>query len=119
MPRFVVLEHVLPEGHKRPTHWDLMLEAEGTLATWALREPLASGETTPAQRLPDHRLAYLEYEGPISGDRGTVTRWDAGDYLPIAVEPQCWEVALTGRVLQGRLTLTQPGEGNDWMANFY
>ena len=33
-----------------------------------------------AEVLPDHRLAYLDYEGPISGDRGSVTRWDRGTY---------------------------------------
>jgi hypothetical protein len=26
----------------------------------------------------DHRALYLDYEGPVSGDRGTVTRYDAG-----------------------------------------
>ena len=33
-----------------------------------------------ATRLPDHRLAYLEYEGPVSGNRGVVRRIDSGKY---------------------------------------
>jgi hypothetical protein len=32
------------------------------------------------QAIGDHRIAYLEYEGPISNDRGQVARWDEGTY---------------------------------------
>ena len=39
-----------------------------------------AGRGFPAEALPDHRLIYLEYEGPISGDRGTVVAWDRGEY---------------------------------------
>ena len=56
-------------------------------------------------RLADHRLAYLDYEGPISGERGSVTRWDEGQY---AVEQQTatqWVLLLAGEKLQGTVTL--------------
>src|SRR5438552_222517 len=76
MPRFVVLEHDHPV-----LHWDLMLEAGGVLQTWRLAQPpLPSSAAIEATRLPDHRLMYLDYEGPISGNRGAVTRWDAGTF---------------------------------------
>ena len=39
-----------------------------------------------AERLPDHRRRYLDYEGPISGNRGSVIRWDAGDYVLLSDE---------------------------------
>ena len=66
MPRFVVLRHDGPQG----LHWDFMLEMGQGLATWALnREPDAAGPI-PAEALPEHRLAYLDYEGSLSGDRG-------------------------------------------------
>jgi hypothetical protein len=80
MPRFVVLRHVTPPGHDRPTHGDFMLECGGALRTWALAEPPSPGRTIAAEELPDHRLAYLDYEGEVSGGRGSVTRWDAGTY---------------------------------------
>ncbi|MFO0203155.1 MAG: hypothetical protein ACK528_08500, partial [Alphaproteobacteria bacterium] len=32
------------------------------------------------ERIANHRLLYLDYEGPVSGDRGHVTRWDWGEY---------------------------------------
>ena len=48
------------------------------LKTWACREPPQAGVEIPCEALADHRLAYLDYEGPISGGRGSVTRWDRG-----------------------------------------
>ena len=70
MPRFVVLEHAW-----NGTHWDFLLEDGPALRAWALDAPIVRGQTQPARSLPDHRLVYLEYEGPISGDRGVVRRW--------------------------------------------
>lgn len=42
----------------------------------------ATGQTThlPAQRLPDHRRLYLDYEGAVSGNRGHVSRLARGTY---------------------------------------
>jgi hypothetical protein len=77
--RYSILEHV---GHGE-THWDLLLEVEGQerLRTLRLaRWPLEIGGSCASGELDPHRRVYLEYEGPISGDRGSVTRVDAGDY---------------------------------------
>src|SRR4051794_23553598 len=63
MPRFVLLRHETPAGSERPTHFDLMLEHNGVLRTWALSGLPAAGEPLLAEQLPDHRLAYLDYEG--------------------------------------------------------
>ena len=73
--RFVVLEHDHPT-----LHWDLMLEVDGVLRTWRLASPPTLG-VVAGQPLADHRLVYLDYEGPISGARGAVQRWDRGTYL--------------------------------------
>ncbi|MGD2111681.1 MAG: DNA polymerase ligase N-terminal domain-containing protein [Phycisphaerae bacterium] len=74
--RFAILHHKLADGE----HWDLMLEHGDALLTWQLeREPVdAAALPIPAKRIGDHRKAYLEYEGPVSGDRGHVRRVDAG-----------------------------------------
>lgn len=82
MPRFVVLRHEMPTGAARSSHWDFMLECGDVLRTWALRQPPNSFEPQIVESLPDHRLAYLEYEGEVSGGRGRVSRWDAGVYEP-------------------------------------
>ena len=80
MPRYVILRHDLPAQADRGLHWDLMLAVDGTLKTWALEAEPAAARSISAAQLDDHRLAYLEYEGPVSGDRGHVTRWDHGSY---------------------------------------
>jgi hypothetical protein len=69
----VILEHKW-----KGVHWDLMIERKGELETWAIDVPLAADADLPARRLDRHRLLYLDYEGPVSHDRGTVSRFDRG-----------------------------------------
>ena len=83
--QFVILRHELPPTSARGSHWDLMLENQGVLLTWELPNlppgPLpASFEQLGIRRLPDHRIDYLEYEGPVSNGLGTVQRVDFGNY---------------------------------------
>ncbi|MHC4401968.1 MAG: DNA polymerase ligase N-terminal domain-containing protein [Planctomycetota bacterium] len=106
MPRFVILEHDSPRGR----HWDLMLEAAGALATWSLSERPGTAETIDAEALPDHRLAYLDYEGPISGGRGSVARWDRGTYRVERWSAEERIVALRGERLAGRAAVTRSAE---------
>ncbi|MGD9644585.1 MAG: DNA polymerase ligase N-terminal domain-containing protein [Pirellulales bacterium] len=105
MPRFVVLFHECPGGSPRPSHWDLMLETDGALRTWALARAPDEATEQLAERLPDHRIAYLDYEGPVAGDRGHVMRWDAGDYRELIAEPQHLVIELRGMRLRGEVTL--------------
>ena len=65
-------------GLEDPTSRDLPL-----LWTWAIpTNPLDQSPQLEcsAERLPDHRRAYLDYEGPISGDRGRVHQVASGSY---------------------------------------
>jgi hypothetical protein len=96
MPRFVVLTHDHPT-----LHWDFMLEHEGVLRTWRLAQPPDTQGAICAEALPDHRLAYLDYEGPVSGDRGTVERWDAGTYNTLEWASNRVVVDLAGKKLAG------------------
>lgn len=95
MRRFVLLEHRW-DG----VHWDFMLESEeGGLRTWAIDEPIAAGRDLPARALADHRSAYLDYEGPVSRGRGTVSRVDRGTFV-------AWEwddARVRGRITGGQL----------------
>jgi hypothetical protein len=117
MPRFVVLRHDFPPGHARGLHWDLLLESAGVLRAWALAaEPLSQPEIQ-AEQLADHRAMYLEYEGPVSGDRGSVTRWDAGDYRLEYDAPGRLVCAVEGRRLRGRLSLEE-GADHFWRVVF-
>ena len=80
MPRrLVILEHDHPF-----LHWDLLLEEEYSARTWRLLRKPCLGEPIAAEPLPNHRLMYLDYEGVVSGDRGTVKRFLAGTYQPLS-----------------------------------
>ncbi len=107
MPRFVLLKHAFPDDCPRATHWDLMLESDCTLRTWALEDEPSTGVETSAMRLADHRLAYLDYEGEVSGGRGTVTRVDQGSFAVIQEDAGSLQVALYGERLLGTVTLTR------------
>lgn len=103
MPRFVILEHDHPL-----LHWDLMLEADGVLQTWRLAQAPELRREIDAVALGDHRLAYLDYEGPVSGNRGAVQRWDAGEF---SEEPKSTPTKRVLRICgtrgQGRVRLEQ------------
>jgi hypothetical protein len=91
VPRYVILEHDHPS-----LHWDFMLEAGEVLRTWRLAAPPTPGASVPAAPVFDHRLLYLDYEGPISGGRGVVHRWDAGVFDWLQDRAGCLVVQLDG-----------------------
>jgi hypothetical protein len=107
MPRFVILEH----DHPR-LHWDLMLEVGAALRTWRLvKQPGKSGENIEAEPLGEHRLAYLDYEGPVSGGRGQVTRWDGGAYELLGDADHAICVSLRGQRIQGTAVVERQESG--------
>jgi hypothetical protein len=105
VPRFVVLYHDAPPGYERPPHFDLMLEAGSALRTFALPRWPSAGEAIACEALADHRLAYLDYEGPLSGGRGEVTRHEAGEYSVETESGETLVIRLHGQRLSGTLTL--------------
>jgi hypothetical protein len=111
-PRFVVLEHDHPF-----LHWDLMMEAGPALRTWRLAAPPAAGAEVEATPLGEHRRLYLDYEGPLSGDRGRVARWDHGTFTWESEEEGLVAVRLDGARLQGLLRL-QRQTAESWRASF-
>ena len=82
-----------------------MLEAGPMLETWKLPSAPKPGGIILAEKLFDHRLMYLDYEGPISGSRGAVTRWDAGTYMLILNEESSRKLHLQGIRLQGTVEM--------------
>ena len=80
--RYVVLHHKNWPDHD--DHYDLMLQmrAGETDDDRSLKTFATGGDEFPAALLrliDDHRQAYLHYEGPLSGERGTVRRADEGE----------------------------------------
>ena len=122
MPRFVLLEHDHPH-----LHWDFLLEEGEVLRGWRLAEEPMAGKPIVATSQVDQRVLYLDYEGPVSGNRGTVMRWDFGEYR---LEPPSREASprasrvgaqlalqITGTRLHGRVELQQVSDEN-WIWTF-
>ena len=112
--RFVVQEH-----HARRLHWDLRLERDGVLASWALPRgiPLDPEQNRLAVHTEDHPLEYLSFQGEIPKGQygaGTMAIWDAGTYE--AEEFSAGKVVATfrGERLRGRYALFRT-RGDDWM----
>ncbi len=105
--RFVILHHRQDPGE----HWDLMLESGEVLLTWQLlKDPTGDRPfPIPARRIGDHRRAYLTYEGPLSGNRGTVRRVDHGTFEFVEAEENGYLLRLVGSQLCGRFQLRRDG----------
>jgi hypothetical protein len=120
MARYVILRHDTPPGFPRATHWDLLFEIGQCLRAWALAEEPQADCEIAAESLPDHRLAYLDYEGPVSGDRGAVSQWDAGTVQWQQDSNEIMEATLDGRRLHGLVRLTHAaGTLHTWTFLFH
>ena len=109
MPRFVILTHDHPFAH-----YDLMLERGDDLATWRIVELPCDDSSVRAEWTFPHRRLYLDYEGPISGDRGTVARWEVGSFEWVCDEPEVIVIEVKGeRHWNGRVELRRLNE-NEW-----
>jgi bifunctional non-homologous end joining protein LigD len=112
--RFVVQEH-----SARAMHWDLRLEHEGTLASWAVPKgiPADPKRNNLAVRTEDHPLEYLDFHGEIPAGHygaGTMRIFDRGTF-----ELHKWrdaEVMVTfhGERVRGKYVLFKTG-GKNWM----
>jgi hypothetical protein len=112
MTRFTISHH---SGAKEGDHFDLLLEHGETLKTWRL-ENTAFQFPQSAKQMKDHKKLYLDYEGEISGGRGTVKIWDTGTYTIDRWDEKHIRIALTGRQTRTRLRLDRAeggGEGKD------
>ncbi len=113
-PRFVVQEH-----HARRLHWDLRLERDGVLASWAVPRGIPPGPERNhlAVRTEDHPLEYLEFHGEIPAGQygaGTMTIWDHGTYETHKFRDDEVMVTFHGERVRGKYVLFRT-RGDDWM----
>ncbi len=119
MPRFVILRHETPRHSTRVSHWDLMFEMNDVLRTWALLDEIRPAQAIPAESLDDHRLTYLEFEGPLSNNRGVVRQWESGQYALIEDGVDRFAAQIAGSRLKGLLQLVRSSDSaQGWYAIF-
>lgn len=125
-PVFVIQHH-----DASTEHWDLRLEIDGVLVSWAVPKGPSTDprEKRLAVRTEDHPLDYADFEGHIDEDEyggGDVVVWDIGPYrndstdddgepLPMAqaLTDGHLRVSLDGHKLRGGHALTQTSMGGD------
>lgn len=90
-----------------------MLEHGDVLVTWQLlEEPIgAAGLPIRARAIGDHRKAYLDYEGPVSGDRGHVKRVEGGLVEILEVTARQYVFDLRGDRFSGRFRMRRGEDG--------
>ena len=93
-PQTVQLRHELPDGS---WHIDWLLDLapaeDRGLTTFRLPgrvDELTPGRHLTAERLADHRRVYLTYEGPVSEERGHVTRVAEGRIEAVQSVGETW-----------------------------
>lgn len=112
--RFVIQQHSATR-----LHWDLRLEHDGVLVSWALPRgvPRNPKENHLAVHTEDHPLEYLDFQGEIpegSYGAGTMKVWDTGAYDIDEWEDRKVVVVLHGQRARGKYALFAT-RGRDWM----
>jgi bifunctional non-homologous end joining protein LigD len=114
---FVVQEHHTPRGKTgERVHWDLRLERDGVLKSWAVPKgpPTEQGANRLAVPTEDHPLEYASFSGTISSGEyggGEVTIWDAGRYATEKWDDRHIIVTFDGSRLAGRYALFPLNDG--------
>lgn len=124
-PRYSIQKH-----RSKRLHYDLRLEVEGVLKSWAVPKGPSLDTKTKRLAVPteDHPLDYIDFEGTIPEGEygaGTVIVWDIGTYkntteadgkpVPMteALEKGHATVFLSGKKLVGGFALTRTGRGKN------
>jgi len=112
--RFVIQQHSATR-----LHWDLRLERDGVLVSWALPRgvPWNPKENHLAVHTEDHPLEYLDFHGDIpdgSYGAGNMKIWDRGTYETEEWEDRKAVVVFHGERAKGKYSLFAT-RGRDWM----
>ncbi|MCK4808534.1 MAG: 3'-phosphoesterase [Candidatus Aenigmarchaeota archaeon] len=112
---------VIQEHHARNLHYDLRLEIEGVLKSWAVPKepPEKPGIKRLAIQTEDHPLNYADFEGTIPQGQygaGKVKIWDKGRFIPEKITEKEILFRLEGRRMKGDYVLvkTRFGKGS-WL----
>lgn len=118
MPIFVVHEH-----HAKNLHFDLRLEMEGVLKSFAIPKgpSLNPQDKRLAIMVDDHPISYANFEGIIPAGfygAGYVVIWDNGVYelKKGSIEDGLLELDFKGNILKGMFILKKiQNSENNWL----
>lgn len=104
------LVYVIQKHLASHLHYDLRLEEDGVLKSWALPKgpPESSGPKRLAVQVEDHPLGYENFEGIIAEGEygaGKVEIWDKGYYQLLTSKDNLKEILIAGQRLKGIYTL--------------
>ncbi len=114
-------KYVIQKHDARHLHYDLRLEKDGVLKSWAVPKepPLEKGVKRLAVQVEDHPVEYAGFEGMIPEGEygaGTVEIWDNGTYRPEKWGDEEIIVHIRGNRLNGRYCLIKfKKEKNNWL----
>jgi hypothetical protein len=115
-PNSMILRYAILHHTQIPSpHFDLLFQSTpcSPLITW--RSPIwPILNPTPLERLADHRPAYLDYEGPVSNNRGEVRRIAAGVFHFESIAENHFRIKTDMGV---RLSCRQCKQPNIWLAD--
>ena len=101
-------------------HYDLRLEMDGTLKSWAIPKdpPVESGVKRLAVQVEDHPMDYATFEGRIPNGEygaGTVEIWDKGTFHLIDRKENKLIVEINGEKLKGPYVLVRLKDKKNWL----
>src|SRR3954451_2990605 len=119
---------VIQEHHATALHWDVRLERDGVLVSWAVPKGLPASPKQRghlAKQTEDHPMAYATFAGEIPKGEyggGNVTIWDSGTYVLEKWSDDEVKVVFAGERVQGRYVFlhtakpdAEGNRGNDWL----
>jgi len=112
--------YVIQKHQATRLHWDLRLEMEGVLKSWAVPKepPVEKGVKRLAVMVEDHPLDYATFAGTIPKGEygaGTVEIWDKGTYTLIDKKPNKIIFEIKGERLKGTYCLLRFKEDKNWL----
>ncbi len=117
------LLYVIQKHYASLLHYDLRLELEGVLKSWAIPKtpPLKFGEKRLAVQVEDHDIDYANFEGVIPEGNygaGKVEIWDKGYYRIIKRNDVEWIFEIFGKKLKGiycLIKMKKDNEDKNWL----
>jgi bifunctional non-homologous end joining protein LigD len=112
------LIYSVQEHHASHLHYDLRLERDGVLKSWAVPKGIPEDSSRRlAIEVEDHPLDYAFFEGEIPEGQygaGTVKLWDRGTYETISWGEKEIEIRIHGERIRGVYALVKLS-GKNWL----